>query len=338
MTEKTYIIAELSANHDNDLDLAKRTIEAMAKAGADAVKVQTFTADSITLDSDKPWFMAREDSLWAGTRLYELYQKAALPYEWHAELKKEAENVGLDFFSAPFDKIAVDFLDKLGVPKFKIASLEITDIPLIKYTASKNKPMIISTGVAEYNDIQLAVEACRKVGNNDITILKCTSAYPTPLDEVNLNLIPKIKSDFDVKVGLSDHTLGIEVPIAAVALGASVVEKHFILDKQNSTSVDKDFSLDAIEFESMVKAIRLTEQALGEANYSLSPKAKSATKSVRSLFAVEDIAEGEMLTEKNVRSIRPGLGLHPKHLPDLMGKKARVFIEKGTPLSFDLIN
>lgn len=328
-----FIIAELSANHEQNLDLAIRSIHAAKDAGADAVKIQTFTPDSMTLDSEKPWFRTREDSLWAGQKLYDLYKKAYTPWEWHKKLQQVAKDVHIDFFSTPFDVKTVDKLEELNMPFYKVASLEINHIPLIKRIAATGKPIIISTGVAEKEDIQLAIDTCRQQGNNQIILLKCTSAYPTPLDEVNLNLIPKMKKDFQVEVGLSDHTLGIEIPVAAVALGAKVIEKHFVLDKKNSASVDKDFSLDITEFTEMVKAVRNTEQALGLADYNLTPKARSAKQSARSVFAVEDINPGDIFNESNIRCLRPNKGLHPKFYEEILGKKAKVFIEKGEPIS-----
>ncbi|SNZ03760.1 pseudaminic acid synthase [Persephonella hydrogeniphila] len=337
LKEKVFIVAELSANHKQDLNLAKETIYAMKEAGADAVKLQTYTPDTITIDCDNEYFQIKHGTYWDGQTLYQLYKKAYTPWEWHYELKELAEKLNLIFFSAPFDKTAVDFLEKLNIPAYKIASPEITDIPLIEYVASKGKPVIISTGVATLCDIQEAIEACKRTGNDQIILLKCTSAYPTPLEEVNLNTIPNMKETFNVEVGLSDHTLGIEVPIAAVALGARVIEKHFILDKKIKTE-DSFFSLDKDEFRQMVQAIRNVEKALGRVSYGLSEKLENLRKGSRSLFAVKDIKKGEIFTEENVRSIRPGYGLHPKYLPQILGKRARKDIKKGTPLSWELID
>lgn len=328
-----YIIAEISANHNNDLDLALRTIDAIAESGADAVKVQTYTADSLTLDLESEMFMTRKGSLWEGRKLYDLYTEASLPYEWHPILKEHTEKLGMEFFSSPFDFEAVDFLESLDVPKYKIASFEITDIPLIEYTASKGKPMIISTGVASLSDIELAVNACRKVGNNDITLLKCTSEYPATPDLANLITIPNLRDTFNVKIGVSDHTMGSTVPIVAVTLGARVVEKHFILDRSLG-GPDSAFSMEPKEFSEMVKACRDTEQALGKVTYQVSEANK---KRRRSLFVVEDIKEGEEFTKKNVRSIRPGVGLAPIYLSEILGKKACKDLKKGEPLSFDCI-
>ena len=334
---KTYFIAELSANHEQNYDLAARTIEAMKKAGADAVKLQTYTPDSLTLDCDKPWFQTRKDSLWAGQKMYDLYKKGMTPYEWHPKLQQVAKDLGLDFFSSPFDLDAVDFLESLDVPAYKIASPEITDIPLIKKCAETGKPVIISTGAATEEDIELAVKTCREAGNNQIALLKCTSAYPTPYNEVNLRLIPKLKERFGTVVGLSDHTLGIEIPIASVVLGARIIEKHFILSR-NSNGLDKDFSLEPQEFKAMVDAVRHIEEAMGDGSFKLTPKMETALKFRRSLFAVKDIKKGEKLTPGNVRSIRPGIGMHPKYYYDILGKTAKQDIEKGTPLSWDLID
>lgn len=331
----TYIIAELSANHNHDFDLAVKTIEAAAKTGVDAVKLQTYTPDTITLNSDLPHFRTREDSIWAGQRLYDLYQKAYTPWEWHPKLQEVANRLGLHFFSSPFDYSAVDFLEKMDVPAYKIASLEITDIPLIEYTAAKGKPIILSTGIAGEEDIQLAVDACHRQGNRQIAILKCTSAYPTPLEDTNLNTIPLIAEKFKTVVGLSDHTLGTLVPTIAVSLGARIIEKHIILDKSLG-GVDSAFSLDPGEFKELVDNVRNTEKALGQATFEPNEKMVSARRSARSLFALKDIQPGEIANSENVRSLRPGLGLHPKYLPQVLGKKAKGTIERGTPLNFDL--
>jgi pseudaminic acid synthase len=336
-TDKTYIIAELSANHEQNFDLAVETIKAMKKAGADAVKLQTYTPDSLTLDSDKPWFLTRKDSLWAGMKLYDLYKKGETPWEWHPKLQKLANDLGMDFFSSPFDLQAVDLLESINVPAYKIASLEITDIPLIKKCAETGKPIIISTGAASVEDIDLAVKTCREVGNNNIALLKCTSAYPTPFNEVNLKQIQAIKERYNVVVGLSDHTLGIEVPIASVVMGAKIIEKHFILSR-NSKGLDKDFSLEPSEFKQMVQAVRNIEQAVGTGNFELTPKMQKAMQSQRSLFVVENIKKGEKFTQKNIKSIRPGLGLHPKYYYEIIGRTAAKDIERGMPLEWDMIN
>lgn len=330
MKNETYIIAELSANHNNDFQLALDTISAIAKTGADAVKVQTYTADSLTLDVDSELFMAKKGGPWEGRRLYDLYTEASLPYEWHLPLKEYTEALGLDFFSSPFDIEGVDFLESLNVNQYKIASFEITDIPLIKYVASKGKPIIMSTGVAELGDIELAVKTCREAGNTNITLLKCTSEYPAPMNKANLLTIPNLKETFGVQVGLSDHTMGSTVPIAAVALGAVVVEKHFILDRKLG-GPDSSFSMEPDEFKEMVQAIRDTEKALGHVSYDVAESSKLRR---RSLFVSKDIKEGDIFTKENVRSVRPGHGLHPKYLSEIIGKIAVKDLLKGEPLKF----
>jgi pseudaminic acid synthase len=333
----TFIVAELSANHLQNLELAARTIKAAHKAGADAIKLQTYTPDTITINSEKEYFRIKQGTSWDGKTFYELYQEAYTPWEWQPKLKKIAEELGLICFSTPFDKTAVDFLEEMNVPAYKIASFEITDIPLIEYVASKGKPVIISTGIATLSDIEEAVNACRKVGNNQIALLKCTSAYPTPLEEVNLKTIPNLAETFKTVVGLSDHTLTVSIPVAAVALGARIVEKHFILDRSFG-GPDAAFSLEPQEFKAMVRAIREVEKALGEVKYELTDEMKKSRAFSRSLFVVKDIKAGETFTEENVKSIRPGFGLHPKYLEDILGKKARKSVKKGTPLNWDLID
>ena len=337
LMDKSLIIAELSANHKQDIELAKDTIYAMKESGAEAVKLQTYTPDTMTIDCNNEYFQIKQGTLWDGKTFYELYQEAYTPWEWHYELKELAEKLGLIFFSTPFDKTAVDFLEELDVPAYKIASFEITDIPLIEYAASKGKPMIISTGIATLCDIQEAVEACKRVGNDQIILLKCTSAYPAPLEEVNLKTIPNMVETFNCIVGLSDHTLEISVPVAAVALGAKVIEKHFILSKDINTP-DRDFSLTPEEFKEMVKAIREVEKALGKVSYELTEKMKRGREFSRSLFVVKDVKAGEVFNEENVRSIRPGYGLHPKFLKDVIGRRAKKDIKRGTPLSWELID
>ena len=319
MKKNTFIIAELSGNHNGSLGIARETIEAIKKSGADAVKLQTYTPDTLTLKSDKSYFQINDGSIWNGRTSYDVFSKAFTPWEWHEELFELANELGLVCFSSPFDKSAVDFLEKLNNPIYKIASPEIVDIPLIEYVASKGKPIIMSTGIATLKDIELAIETCRKVGNNDITILKCTTAYPTPLEEVNLNAIPTLKNVFDVKVGLSDHTIGATVPIASVVLGAEVIEKHFILDKSIG-GADADFSMDKKEFKDMIKAIRDVEKLLGKVDYSMTEKRKSSRRFSRSLYVAQDIKKGDIFTEKNIRSVRPGYGIHPKYLKDILGK------------------
>jgi pseudaminic acid synthase len=330
--ESVFIIAELSANHGGDIEIAKRTIRAAKRTGADAIKLQTYKADTLTLDSDKDDFIIRSGSIWDGKTYYDLYKEAFTPWEWHAKLFQTAKEEGLVCFSSPFDNTAVDLLESLDNPIYKIASFEITDVNLIAYAASKGKPMIMSTGIAEYEDIKLAVETCRKAGNTDITILKCTSSYPAPIDEANLVMMQRFAKDFNVKVGLSDHTLGNTVPLVATALGATVIEKHFILDKSVG-GPDASFSLDEKEFTEMVTAVREAEKALGKESYELTEKQKAGKDFSRSLYVAEDIKEGELITEKNVRSVRPGFGMHPKYLPEVLGKKATQNFNKGDRFS-----
>ncbi|MCO6462357.1 MAG: pseudaminic acid synthase [Saprospiraceae bacterium] len=332
--EKVYIIAELSANHNGKLDVALETVKAAKDAGADAIKLQTYTADTITIASDKDDFKIKQGTIWDGRMLYELYQEAYTPWEWHKDIFQYASELGIDCFSSPFDKTAVDFLEDLNASRYKIASFEITDIPLIEYAASKDKPMIISTGIADYDDIKLAVDTCRKVGNNDITLLKCTSSYPAPIEEANLIMMRQFAKDFNVRVGLSDHTPGIVVPVVSVAMGATVIEKHFILDRSLG-GPDASFSLDVKEFTEMVRAVRDAEKAIGKVDYTPTAKQLNGRSFSRSLYVVEDIAEGEVLTEKNVRSIRPGFGLHPKYYWEVLGKKARRRLDRGERLNMD---
>ena len=334
INNRIYIIAELSANHGNRYEQAKETIKAIAKAGADAVKVQTYTADSLTLNIDNEFFGKIKEGHWKGLKPYDLFTEAAMPYEWQPKLKIIAEDLGLDFFSSPFDRAAVDFLESINISKYKIASFEITDTNLIKYIALKGKPIIMSTGVAEYEDIELAVETCRSVGNNDITLLKCTSEYPASIENANLLTIPHLKEKFGLQVGLSDHTSGYIVPLTAVALGAQVVEKHFILDK-NLGGPDSEFSMEPKEFSEMVEKIRDVEKILGDVVYDVSEYNKLRR---RSLFISEDIKKGELITEKNIKSVRPGHGLHPKYFKEIIGKSVNCNLKRGTPFSLDLLS
>lgn len=331
----TFIIAEMSANHNHHLDVAIETIKAAKKAGADAIKIQTYTADTITLDCNKPDFIVGP-GLWEGETFYSLYQKAYTPWEWHEEIFRVAKEEGLICFSTPFDKTAVDLLESLDNPIYKIASFEITDIPLIKYIASKHKPIIMSTGIAMIEDIQLALDTIRAEGCNDITLLKCTSAYPAPIEDANLLTIPDMKIRFGCKAGLSDHTMGSTVPMAAVAMGAEVVEKHFIIDRSIG-GPDSAFSMEATEFKAMVDGIRMVEKALGVVKYPTDPLQIKGRSSCRSLYVAEDVKAGEVFTEKNVRSVRPGYGLHPKYLFDILGKEAARDLEKGERFSIDMI-
>lgn len=328
-----HVIAEMSANHLNDFDNALRIVDAAAEAGADAVKLQTYVPESLTVDITNEYFKPKDEGLWEGTHPYELYQKASTPYEWQPEIKEHAEDLGLHCFSSPFDHEAVDFMEEMEMPAYKIASLEINDLPLIRHAASKGKPMIISTGAASLGDIERAVNACRDAGNNKITLLKCTSEYPAPVDKANLQMIPHMRETFNVKVGLSDHTLGTAIPVAATALGAQVIEKHLTLDRSLG-GPDAAFSLEPDEFETMVNSVHAAEKAVGEVDYFLSEK---DAKRRRSLFTVEDVQAGSRFTENNVRSIRPGHGLAPKHLNTVLGRTAAEDLSKGTPLSWTIV-
>ena len=333
---RVFIVAELSANHNGSKDVALKTIRAAKRAGADAVKFQTYTADTITLDCQNEDFKIKQGTLWDGRYLYDLYQEAYTPWEWHRELYDVAKAEGLICFSSPFDKSAVDFLESLGNPIYKIASFEITDVDLIAYAARKGKPMVISTGIATEEDIRLAVDTCRSAGNNDITLLKCTSSYPAPIEEANLCMIADLANRFKVKVGLSDHTLGSIAGITAVSLGACMIEKHFILDRSIG-GPDAFFSMNELEFSQMVKDIRTVESAIGQVNYEPTDKMKAGRAFSRSLYVAENMKKGEVITEINVRSVRPGYGLHPKYLPEILGKKVNRDIEKGTRFTFELL-
>ncbi len=330
-----FIIAELSANHNGDLETALATIRAAKRTGADAIKLQTYTADTITLDSDKGDFLIK-GTIWEGRKLHDLYKEAYTPWEWHRALFDCAREEGLICFSSPFDKTAVDLLEELDAPAYKIASFEITDIPLIEYVASKGKPIILSTGIAGLEDIELALDACRRMGNNQIALLKCTSSYPAPIEEANMAMIPEFKERFGVIPGLSDHTMGSTVPVVATALGAKIIEKHFILDRSVG-GPDASFSMDEAEFTAMVKAVREAEKAVGQVSYELTEKQKKGRDFSRSLYVVQDIKKGEVITEENVRSIRPGFGMHPKYLHKIIGKVASSDIEKGTRMSESFI-
>jgi len=316
-----FIIAELSANHGGKIEIAKDTIKAAKEAGANAIKLQTYTADTLTLNCDKEDFIIKGGTLWDNKKLYDLYEEAFLPWEWHEELFNYAKELNIEIFSSPFDKTAIDFLEQFNLAAYKIASFEITDYELIRYAASKNRPMIISTGIATIDEIQDAVDICRKQGNNDIILLKCTSAYPAPLEDANLITIPNLAQTFNVISGFSDHTLGTTAPVVATTLGAKVIEKHFILDRSIG-GPDSAFSLDKEEFEQMVKAVRDTEKLLGKIDYSMNEKKKKSRQFARSLYIAKDIKKGEAFTEENVRSVRPGYGTHPKYLQDILGEIA----------------
>ena len=327
-----FIIAELSANHNGDIETAKKTVIAAKNSGADAIKLQTYTADTITLNTNKEDFRINQGTIWDGKLLYDLYKEAYTPWEWHKEIFDLAKELDLVCFSSPFDHSAVEFLETLNCPIYKIASFEITDIPLISYVASKGKPIIISTGIAQHEDISLAVEACKKQGNSDITLLKCTSSYPAPIEEANISLMQQIAKDFQVKVGLSDHTMGSTLPIIATALGASVIEKHFILDRSIG-GPDASFSMNEREFSEMVKQIRAAEKSLGSTNYKLSKKQEEAKAFSRSLYISKEIKKGEVASKENIKSVRPGYSLHPKHLPQILGKKAKKDFYLGERIS-----
>jgi len=320
-TDGTYIIAELSANHGGKISIAKETIKVAKEIGANAIKLQTYTANTLTLDCDKEDFIIKGGTLWDDKKLYDLYKEAYLPWEWHKELFDYARSIGIDIFSSPFDKTAVDFLEQFNPSAYKIASFEITDYELIRYTASKMKPIIISTGIATIDEIQDAVNMCKEVGNHNIVLLKCTSSYPAPLEDANLKMIPNLSETFGVISGFSDHTLGSTAPIVAVTLGAKIIEKHFILNKSIG-GADADFSMDKEEFRDMVKNIRDTEKLIGRVDYSMTEKKKKSRQFSRSLYISKDIKKGEVFTEENVRSVRPGYGMHPKYLDEILGEKA----------------
>lgn len=322
-----FIIAELSANHNGSLEVAIETVKAAKRAGADCIKLQTYTADTITIDSEKEDFIIK-GTIWEGKNLYQLYQEAYTPWEWHAEIMKVAEEEGLLCFSSPFDPSSVDFLETLNVPAYKIASFEITDIPLIEYVASKGKPVIISTGIAELEDIELAIDACRRMGNHDIALLKCTSSYPAPIEEANMVMVKDLAERFGVISGLSDHTMGSTVPVVATCFGAKIIEKHFILDRSIG-GPDASFSMDEQEFTAMVKAVREAEKAMGVVDYTLTEKQRKGRDFCRSLYVVKDIKQGELVTAEHIKSIRPGFGLHPKYLQQILGKRANRNLEIG---------
>ncbi|WP_154855383.1 pseudaminic acid synthase [Cyclobacterium xiamenense] len=331
-----FIIAELSANHNGSLETALETIRAAKRSGADAIKLQTYTADTLTIECDKDDFIIKAGSIWDGKTFHELYRSAFTPWEWHQALFDCAKEEGLTCFSSPFDKTAVDFLEGLNAPAYKIASFEITDIPLIEYVASKGKPIILSTGIAGLEDIELALDSCRRMGNDQIGLLKCTSSYPAPIEEANMAMIPEFKERFGVVPGLSDHTLGNTVPIVATTLGAKIIEKHFILDRSIG-GPDASFSMNEEEFTAMVKAVREAEQAVGKVSYELTEKQKKGKDFSRSLYVVKDIKKGELITEENVRSIRPGFGMHPKELKTVIGKRFLIDVEKGSRLELSVI-
>jgi N-acetylneuraminate synthase len=331
-----YIVAELSANHGQDYAQAVRIVQAAKDAGADAIKLQTYTPDTITINSDRKEFYIDGGTLWDGRTLYELYGEAYTPWEWQPKLKQVANDLGLDCFSSPFDASAVDFLEKMDVPAYKLASCELVDIPLIQKIAATGKPLIISTGIATLEEIDEALQTAQRAGAIQIALLKCTSTYPAPPDEMNLRTIPELARRFNVPVGLSDHSMEVAVPVAAVALGACIIEKHMTLSRSDK-GPDSEFSLEPSEFKAMVDAVRTTEAALGKVYFGVSPHEAGSRIFRRSLFIVEDVEQGEEFTTRNVRSIRPGHGLHTRHLPEILGRRALRDIEKGTPLNWDLL-
>ena len=345
--QPAYIIAEMSANHGQDKAKAFAIIRAMKDAGADAVKIQTYTPDTITIDCRNPYFVdCLKGTLWEGQSLYELYGEAYTPWEWQAELKREAERLGMDFFSTPFDITAVDFLESIGVPAYKIASFELVHQPLLRRVAATGKPVILSTGMATKEEITEAVTTLRDAGANQIALLKCTSAYPAKIEDANLRTIPAMQKEFGMPVGLSDHTLGSAVAVTAITQGACIVEKHFVLDRERDKGPDSAFSMEPQEFKEMVESIRaaeadpastsIDERALGKISYGTTAGDKGSVVFSPSIFVVEDVAAGETFTDKNIRIIRPGYGLPPKELPNVLGRKAAKAIKRGTPLTPEL--
>lgn len=335
MKDGVYVIAEMSANHAGSIDNAKEIIHAAKEAGADCVKIQTYTADTLTIDCDNEYFHIGNGT-WKGENLYQLYQKAYTPWEWQAELKAEADKVGIDFFSTPFDKTAVDFLEKIGVEFYKIASFELVDIPLIEYVAEKGKPMIMSTGMSSLAEIEEAVQAAYRKGNHQVALLRCASAYPAITDDMNLRTMQNMAQTFQVPVGLSDHSMGSVGAVTAVALGAKIIEKHFCLDR-SIENPDASFSMNPAEFKEMVDNIRQTEKAIGTVKYGVSKQEESNIVFRRSIFCTKDIKKGEELTEENIRIIRPGYGLKPKYYYEVLGQHALRDIKRGTPLNFEMI-
>lgn len=335
-TTPSYIIAEMSANHLMDKDRAMRIIDAAADAGADAIKLQTYTADTITIDCDNEYFQIKQGTIWDGATLHKLYREAYTPWDWQEDLTAHARERGIACFSSPFDPTAVDFLESIGCPAYKIASFEITDIPLIRKIARLGKPIIMSTGISEMADIERAVNACKEEGNTQVALLKCTSSYPAPYEEINLRTIPNMACAFDVVAGLSDHTMGHDVAVASVALGAKIIEKHLTLARADG-GPDAEFSMEPQEFKEMVEGIRNVEKALGRVTYDLSVKGRKNREFSRSLFVVEDIPAGGAITKENVRSIRPGFGMHPMYLDELIGRVVPAGAVKGTPLSWEML-
>ena len=332
----TFIVAELSGNHNQDYNRALELVHAAKEAGADAIKLQTYTADTLTLDCDDPIFQINEGTIWDGRTLYDLYQEAYTPWDWQPRIMEEANKLGMECFSSPFDFTSVDFLEEMNVPAYKIASYEINDIPLIRKVAKLHKPIIFATGIAYPEDIRLALDICKEEGNEDIFLLKCVSSYPTPYEEVHLNIIPTLAKTYGCLTGLSDHTMGTAVAVGSIALGAKMVEKHLTL-RRSDGGPDSAFSMEPEEFAEMVQDIRIVEKALGSSEYKLTPTQELEHGGSRSLFVVKDIAAGEILTPDNIRSIRPGDGLHTKHYDEILGKQAAFDLKKGTPLKWELL-
>lgn len=334
--QKVYIIAEMSANHLGSLKRAKNIVEAAKKAGADAIKIQTYRPDTITVDCRGAEFMATPGSPWDGMNLFELYKTAYTPWEWHKDIMDYAKEIGITCFSTPFDLSAVDFLETLDVPAYKIASYEINDIPLIKKAAETGKPIIISTGIADIADIMLAINTCKKAGNDKVILLKCVSEYPTPDEDINLRTIPNMEETFSCICGLSDHSLGDAVAISGVTLGAKVVEKHLTLSRADG-GPDAVFSMEPGEFKIMVDNIHRIEKALGKPTYELTERQRKSRERSRSLYIVEDMKKGEIFTKENLKSIRPGYGLHTKYWEQLLGKRASCDLKKGTAMKWDYV-
>lgn len=334
--EKTFIVAEVSANHLQDFERAKAIIKAAADAGADAVKLQTYTADTITLDCDNEYFQITQGTIWDGTTLHRLYQEAYTPWEWQPELMRYANGLGLECFSSPFDPTAVDFMEQMNMPAYKIASFEINDLPLIRKIARLGKPMIFATGIAYLEDIERALKVCKEEGNEQVILLKCTSAYPSPYESMNLKVIPNMAEIFDCITGLSDHSMGTAVAVAGAALGAKMVEKHLTLSRADG-GPDAEFSMEPAEFKQMTDEIRIVEKALGRVTYELTPQQVRSREDGRSLFVVKDIKAGEAFTEENIRSIRPAFGLHTMYYEEVLGQKAKTDISRGTPLAWKYI-
>lgn len=334
--ERTYIVAEVSANHLQDYDRAEAIIKAAKEAGADAVKLQTYTPDTITLDCDNDYFQITQGTIWDGTTLHKLYETAYTPWEWQPRLMKYANELGLDCFSSPFDETAVDFMQEMDMPAYKVASFEINDIPLIRKIARIGKPVIFATGIAYLEDIERALRVCREEGNEQIVLLKCTSAYPSPYEDMNLKVIPNMAEVFDCITGLSDHSMGTAAAVASVALGGKMIEKHLTLSREDG-GPDGAFSMEPAEFKRMVEDVRIVEKALGKVTYELTQKQKNSREDSRSLFVVKDIRAGEELTKDNVRSIRPAFGMHTMFYEEILGRKACKDIARGTPLSWEHI-